>query len=645
MARGLGRDRSDYSQPVSCTVNTAQRAWLASLPLSPRAQVVFVFDLAAAALCWLLAFALRFNFEVPQDYLALALGSLVWVVPLHAVVFVLAGLYRGLWRFASLNDLRRLAVAGVAAGAGIALIAYLKQAELPIPRSVVVLAPLLLVLMMGGARAAYRSWIDLRLNNGAPDRRPLIIIGAGEAAASLLRMLSASREWQVVGLLDDDPTRQGRELFGHRVVAGLESVGDVARRTGARDVIIAMPEASGAQRRRAAELCLAAGLRASTLPPLDDLIAQRAGLSDVRRLDLDDLLGRDPVRIDGSTVSAMVTGKTVLITGAGGSIGRELCRQVARLQPKRLVFLEQGEYALYQLVEEFRSELPNIAITPLLGDVKDARRVDQVFASLQPEVIFHAAAYKHVALVEALNESPALNNNAYGTHVVAAAAVRHGADRFVLVSTDKAVQPSNVMGATKRLAEMLCQAHQRTGTTQFTIVRFGNVLGSAGSVVPKFSEQIARGGPVTVTHPDVTRYFMSIPEAVQLVLQSAALGMPGQIFVLEMGEPLKILDLARHMIALQGRRPDEIEIVFTGLGDGEKLHEELVNRSEHADPTPHPKIRVVRATAPDTAWLDRASGELRNHLITGGEARALLARLVPELAGSPAARPQDVTVA
>jgi FlaA1/EpsC-like NDP-sugar epimerase len=264
---------------------------------------------------------------------------------------------------------------------------------------------------------------------------------------------------------------------------------------------------------------------------------------------------------------------------------------------------------------------------------------------MRPEVVFHAAAYKHVALVEAMNESPALNNNAYGTHVVAAAAVRHGADRFVLVSTDKAVQPSNVMGATKRLAEMLCQAHQRTGSTQFTIVRFGNVLGSAGSVVPKFAEQIARGGPVTVTHPDVTRYFMSIPEAVQLVLQSAALGMPGQIFVLDMGEPVKILDLARHMIALQGRRPEEIEIVFTGLGDGEKLHEELVNRSEHADPTPHPKIRVVRATAPDAAWLDRASGELRNHLVTGGEARALLARLVPELAGSPAARPQDATVA
>jgi FlaA1/EpsC-like NDP-sugar epimerase len=622
-------------------MNTGRAAWLGSLPLSPRAQLVFAFDLAAAALCWLLAFALRFNFEVPEDYLGLAFRTLLWVVPLHAAVFVLAGLYRGLWRFASLNDLRRLAVAGAGAGAAIALIAYLQQAAFPIPRSVIVLAPLLLVLAMGGARAAYRSWVDHRLSTAGTDRRPLIVIGASEAAVSLLRMLAASREWQVVALLDDDPARQGRDLFGHRVVAGLESVADVARRTGARDVIIAMPEATGAQRQRAAELCLAAGLRASTLPPLDDLIGQRAGLSDIRRIDLDDLLGRDPVRIDGAGLSAMLGGRTVLITGAGGSIGRELCRQVARLRPKQLVFFEQGEFALYQLVEEFRNELPHVPIVPLLGDVKDARRVEEVFAQLRPDVVFHAAAYKHVALVEALNESPALNNNAYGTHVVAAAAVRHGAARFVLVSTDKAVRPSNVMGATKRLAEMLCQAHQRTGSTQFTIVRFGNVLGSAGSVVPKFAEQIARGGPVTVTHPDVTRYFMSIPEAVQLVLQSAALGMPGQIFVLEMGEPVRILDLARHMIALAGRRPEEIEIVFSGLGDGEKLHEELVNSAEHAQATPHPKIRVVRATPPDGEWLERATQRLRAHLVNGGDARGLLSELVPDIGAQVAADAQD----
>jgi FlaA1/EpsC-like NDP-sugar epimerase len=612
-------------------MTTNRPAWLGSLPLSRRAQLVFAFDLAAAALCWLLAFSLRFNFEVPDDYLGLALSSLLWVVPLHALVFVLVGLYRGLWRFASLNDLRRLAAAVGAAGGAIALIAYLQQAALPIPRSVIVLAPLLLVLCMGGARAAYRSWVDHRVQAAGVDRRPLIVLGAGEAAVSLLRMLATSRDWQVVALLDDDPARQGHDLFGYRVVAGLASVADVARRTGARDVIIAMPEATGAQRRRAAELCLAAGLRASTLPLLDDLIAQRAGLSDVRRLDLDDLLGRDPVRIDGAGLLNMLAGKTVLITGAGGSIGRELCRQVARLRPQRLVFFEQGEFALYQLVEEFRNELPDVPITPLLGDVKDARRVEEVFASLRPDVVFHAAAYKHVALVESLNESPALNNNAYGTHVVAAAAVRHGAGRFVLVSTDKAVRPSNVMGATKRLAEMLCQAHQQAGSTQFSIVRFGNVLGSAGSVVPKFAEQIARGGPVTVTHPEVTRYFMSIPEAVQLVLQSATLGMPGQIFVLDMGEPVKIVDLGRHMIALAGRRPDEIEIVFTGLGEGEKLHEELVNRSEHAQATPHPKIRVVRAAPPDGAWLAHASLTLRDHLVNGGNARAILAGLVPEV--------------
>jgi FlaA1/EpsC-like NDP-sugar epimerase len=399
-----------------------------------------------------------------------------------------------------------------------------------------------------------------------------------------------------------------------------------------RHAIIAVPEGTATERQRAANLCVRAGVRGLTLPTIEHLIDGRVSLSNVRQINLEDLLGREPVWIDSEHVRRLLERRTVLVTGAGGSIGSELCRQVARFGPGRIVFFEQSEFALYKLTEEFAAAFPEIDRLALIGDVTDEARVDEVIRDTRPSIIFHAAAYKHVPLMEENNAWQAVRNNVLGTHVVAASAARHGVDRFVLVSTDKAINPTNVMGASKRLAEIVCQGLQQGhAATQMVVVRFGNVLGSAGSVIPKFQEQVANGGPVTVTHPEVTRYFMSIPEASQLVLQAAAMGEGGQIYVMEMGEPVRIADLARNIIRLSGFTEEQIRIEFTGLRAGEKLVEEVVDASENELPTPHPKLRVVNARSVDGPSLEAVLEEVRR-VMTASDAdtRKLLERFVPE---------------
>ena len=463
---------------------------------------------------------------------------------------------------------------------------------------------------MGGSRLAYRAWKEHRLASVLhPDSKPVLVAGAGSAADFLLRELARNPAgFHVVGLLDDSRDKQGRQVQGLPVLGALDEVAIWAKKMEVDDIVLALPSAAHAVRKRITQICAEAGLNVMTIPSLEDLVAGQVSVSSLRRIELDDLLGRDPVQLDDSGLHQLLTGQVVMVTGAGGSIGSELCRQIARFSPAKLVLFEQSELALYAMEQELPQHFPGMPIVPVIGDVKNAVWVNQVMAEHRPAVVFHAAAYKHVPLMENANAWEAVRNNVLGTQVVAAAAQAHGVGKFVMISTDKAVNPTNVMGATKRLAEMACQAmqqrqpDQQPGGTRFVSVRFGNVLGSSGSVIPKFQKQIEAGGPVTVTHPEITRFFMSIPEAAQLVLQAGLMGEGGEIFVLDMGEPVRIAELARLMIRLSGADEDRIRIEYTGLRPGEKLYEELLADDESTLPTPHPKLRVAKARAADAGW-------------------------------------------
>lgn len=603
------------------------------MSLNWRTLLAFAHDIAACAVAWMAAFWLRFNTFVPPLYAELALQTVGWVVLIHVPFFVGFGLYRGIWRYASLYDLRRIILAVLVATLACAA-AMLMLQERP-PRSVFLMMPVLLIVMMGGSRFVYRLWRERLLNvlPGVP-RTPVVVLGAEAAAVNLIKDLALSPMWQVVGVLSEDNAKYGRELHGVKVLGPLESIGTHARSNGVKHAIVAMPEAPHTVRRQAVESARNAGLQVLTVPSFDDLISGKVTVSQVRNIELDDLLGRDPVVLDADGLSQWIGNKVVLVTGAGGSIGSELCRQVARYHPRELILFELNEFAMYEIEQEFSRRFPQIKVVCAIGDVKNAVRVTEIFAVHRPTVVFHAAAYKHVPLMEIQNAWQAVQNNVLGTLVLANAASAHGVEKFVMVSTDKAVNPTNVMGATKRLAEMVCRSLQQTTGTRFVMVRFGNVLGSTGSVIPKFREQIANGGPVTVTHPEITRYFMSIPEAVQLVLQAGLMGNGGEIFVLDMGEPVRIADLARDLIKLSGFTENEIRIDYTGLRPGEKLYEELLSSSENTLATPHPKLRIARARrTSDTPLGDL--GELRNWLTANtntdpAAVKAELARRVPE---------------
>jgi len=587
-----------------------------------RRYIVFGHDVAAAGLAWIAAFWLRFNLDFPDDeFRAVMFDRLPYVVAVHGAVFWALGLYRGLWRYASLPDLQRIVFAvGIAALAVPALLAVLRLGAL-VPRSVYLIAPVLLALAMGGSRLAYRAWREGRLAPLVvhPTAAPVLVLGAGPAGAALAKELTNSAQWRVVGMLDDDPGKQGASVAGVKVLGRVENAGSIAGRLGVNQAIIAMPEATHGERKRAVELCTQAGLAVKTVPAMSDIVSGRVSVSALRPIELDDLLGRDPVQLDEAGLQGFFGGKTVLVTGAGGSIGAELCRQIVRFSPARLVLFEQSEFSLYTIEQEFRDRRSPVEIVAAIGDAKNEARVGEVFARYRPDIVFHAAAYKHVPLMEEDNAFEAVRNNVLSTLTIARVAQASGAAKCVLVSTDKAVNPTNVMGASKRLAEIVCQALQGQDGTQFVIVRFGNVLGSTGSVVPRFREQIARGGPVTVTHPQIERYFMSIPEAAQLVLQAGQMGKGSEIYVLDMGEPVKIADLARQMIQLSGLSEADIRIEFTGLRPGEKLYEEPLADAEKTLATPHPKLRIARVHAPQGGnFLD----ELLAWLASPGEASA-----------------------
>lgn len=579
-----------------------------------RRLAAFLHDVSVALLAWFAAYLLRFNFAVPLEFTTSLLQMALLVIPLQMLFFIKFGLYRGVWRFASLHDLKRILMAvSIAAITVVALLFMFKPVSIVVPRSVLILDPILLLLMMGGSRFAYRAWKEHQIY-GATLRQgsPVIVLGAGEAAITLVKDLARSAQWYVVALLDDDEHIMGREIFGVKVLGSIKNLVDIYQRYDVKHVIVAMPSAHHQKRRKAVELANQLGLEVLTVPAIDDLMSGKVSVSQIRKVDVEDLLGRDTVKLDDTGLHGLIEGHAVLVSGAGGSIGSELCRQILKFKPSILVCLDISEYALYSLEQELRQKSVSAELLYMTGDVKNSQRVKDLLTTYQPAVVFHAAAYKHVPMMENGNVWEALSNNVIGTYTLAQACKEAGVAKFVLISTDKAVNPTNVMGASKRLAEMVCQGLQdsstqesATSTTKFVIVRFGNVLGSSGSVIPKFREQIAKGGPVTITHPEITRYFMSIPEAAQLVMQAGLMGKGGDIFVLDMGEPVKIAALAADMIRLSGLQADDIKIDYVGLRPGEKLYEELLADDEHTLPTPHEKLRIAVARTVDKVWVKK----------------------------------------
>ena len=574
-------------------------------PFSFRSALAFTHDIAVAIFAWYSAFLLRFNFNIPLEQMALMKKTLVMVFVVEAITSFSFGLYRGTWRFASLTDLKRILAAAFVSSVILVSILFVMNTETNVPRSILILNPILLILMMSGSRIIYRAFKEHQIYGVNLKRgKPVFIIGAGTTAISLIKDLSQSPEWQVIGMLDNDKSMHGREILGLKVFGPIEMLSKMQERFKFRHVIIALPLASQEEKRFILDLANQLKLEILTIPAIEDLMSGRLNVSQIRRVDVEDLLGRESVELDNSELENLITDKVIMITGAGGSIGSELSRQVLKFKPRLLICFDLSEYALYQLEQSFISDQIQANILYIVGNVKNELRLRNLITQYQPSLVFHAAAYKHVPMMENDNVAEAISNNVLGTYQVAKSCLDLGVEKFILVSTDKAVNPTNVMGATKRLAEMICQGLQQKDTTRFVIVRFGNVLASSGSVIPKFRSQIAAGGPVTVTHPDITRYFMSIPEAAQLVMQAGLMGKGGEIFVLDMGEPVKIVDLARDMIKLSGFQENEIDIKFTGLRPGEKLYEELIADGEHSIPTKHKKVKIAKAKKFDTSLLN-----------------------------------------
>lgn len=569
----------------------------------------FAHDLLMIPIAWFGAYWVRFNLEpVPLEYFQSALGMLPLVILVQGTLFWHFGLYRGIWRFASMPDLLRITKAvafGTAAtAAGIFLITRMAG----IPRSVLPIYALLLLGLVGGPRFAYRWIKDRKLYT--KEGKKALIVGAGRAGEMLVRDLlrDPNREYEPAGFVDDDPRRRGQEIHGVRVIG---TSTDIPALLDDIDIIlIALPSARSRDMRRIVGICEQTGVPFRTLPKFQDLVSGRATIRALRDVRIEDLLGREPITLDWSAIRDSVRGQCVVVTGGGGSIGSELCRQIARLEPARLVVLEQSEFNLYAIDLELRRTIPDVSLTPILGDVSDEVLVAEIMGAHTPNVVFHAAAYKHVPMLERQARA-AVKNNVLGTRAIARAASSAGCDLFVLISSDKAVNPGNVMGATKHIAEIYCQSLSRQSRTKFVTVRFGNVLGSAGSVIPLFRKQIAEGGPVTVTDPSMTRYFMTIPEAAQLILQAASVGKGGEIFVLDMGEPVNIKYLAEQLILLSGKKPGEdIEIVYTGLRPGEKMHEELFQNDEELMQTSHPKLLLARSREMPLAGIENVIEEI-----------------------------------
>ncbi len=596
--------------------------------------MVFFHDLLMASIAWFGAYWLRFNLgAIPEEALNSAVSYLPLVIVVQTVAFKVFGFYRGVWRFTSMPDLLRMWKSVLSALLIVALVLFLYNRLEGVPRSIIPLYGVLLVLLLSAPRLLYRFWKD---GNGpvAGAGKRVLIIGAGQAGEQLVRDLlrAPSAEYRPVIFVDDDKNKRKREIRGISVAGSIRKVPRYIEKYQVGAILIAVPSATDKEMQRIVEICESCGVPFLTLPSVAEILSGKVTQEALREVSIDDLLGRDPVKLAWESIKGSLENKTILVTGGGGSIGSELCRQLVQLSIKQLIIFEKSEFNLYKIEMELKAQYPGLSILPLLGDVVDRSALKRVMGQFRPNLVFHAAAYKHVPLLET-QAREAARNNVIGTLNVAQESIEVGVDKFVLISTDKAVNPTNIMGATKRTAEIFCQSFAVESATQFITVRFGNVLGSAGSVVPLFQEQIKKGGPVTVTHPDMTRYFMTIPEASQLIMEAASVGHGGEIFVLDMGASVKVSYLAEQMIRLSGKTPgQDIKVEYIGLRPGEKLFEELFHDEESLKPSGHDKLFYASARSykkEDIESLLQALSDACN-TFDDDKVKSLLCQLVPE---------------
>lgn len=608
-----------------------------------RNRYLLVADLALLLLALILSYFLRFDTFTAWDYFQRWWPVAPALLVIYPLAFYLFGLYRRMWQYAGSRELLAVVVASSVATLALAVLVYGVMRPLRLisgfSRPMLVIDWLLNILFLGGVRFSFKIAWDMvadrkgRIGQGGAPRR-VLVVGAGDAGAMIVREMHNNPAINMlpVGFVDDDERKIGNYIHGVKVYGSRKDIPELARRLHVDEALIAMPTAPGKAIREIVGICESAGLRFRTLPGLFELLNGKVWLSQIRDVQLEDLLRREPTSINLEEIAGFISGATILVTGAGGSIGSELCRQIARFRPARLLLLGHGENSIYNIEQELSRKFPSLARDVIIADIRDANKMLAILRRYRPQIVFHSAAHKHVPLMEQ-NVDEAITNNVLGTRNVVRAALAADVQRFVLISTDKAVRPTSIMGATKRIAEMIVQdAAMRSGRA-FVAVRFGNVLGSRGSVVPLFREQIAAGGPITITHPEMTRFFMTIPEAVQLVIQAASLATPGQIYALDMGDPVRIVDLARDLVELSGLKLGrDIEIVYTGLRPGEKLHEELFTREEQRTATVYDKIFIAQSAPVDGERLYRMIDLLAEHAAQMDEAaiRRTLRELVPD---------------
>jgi FlaA1/EpsC-like NDP-sugar epimerase len=595
-------------------------------------------DIVLLAGAFTLAFFFRFDFGIPPAQLELLRIFILPVLAAKIVIFYFAGLYRRMWRYASVRDFYTVFWASILGTLAVIIIVFFIY-QGTFPRSVVALDGILTIVFIGGARFAVRGIRELRIKSLlAPAQKPVLIVGAGDTGDAILREMLRRPElaYRPVGLIDDDEGKQGQRIHGVRVLGTRRSLQEIIKKYGIEEVIISMPTVSREVIRDIFFQCQKARVKCKTLPGIYQIIGGTVRVEQIREVGIEDILGREPVKVDLKKFAGYISGKVVLVTGAGGSIGSELCRQISRLEPEALIGVDQSEAGLFEIEQELLRE-SDFALTAVIADIASHARMEAILKNSRPSVIFHAAAYKHVPLMET-NPIEAIQNNLLGTKLLAETAIKCGTDRFVFISTDKAVEPVSVMGTSKALTEKLVLTLAQGSRTKFMIVRFGNVLNSSSSVVPIFKRQIARGGPVTVTHPKMTRYFMTIPEAMQLVIQAGAMGQGGETFILDMGEPVSIVELAKNMIRLSGFEPEkDIPIVFSGIRPGEKLAEKLYWDDEDVSATEHEKILLVKNARPDTARFKEDIRQLEEAAGTGDfeQIKKVLSRMGTHHLGKP----------